>query len=60
MVELDTTPGSALAQIKEKRYFEKYRETGREIYLIGVEFSRDARNIVNFETEKILPTGDGG
>ncbi len=45
-----TQPGNALAQIKEKKYYEKY--IGREIYLIGVEFSKTERNITRFEWEK--------
>jgi hypothetical protein len=40
---------SALAQIKEKRYFEKYQSLNQSIYLIGVEFSKEDRNIVNFQ-----------
>ncbi len=46
--------GSALAQIKEKKYYEKYLSNAAdEVYLIGAEFSRDNRNIVNYEWEKI-------
>ena len=41
--------GSALKQIKEKKYHEKY--AGRDIYLVGIEFSHEDRNIVNFEWE---------
>ena len=41
--------GSALRQIKEKKYHEKY--AGRDIYLVGIEFSHEDRNIVNFEWE---------
>ena len=44
--------GSALQQIKDKGYAEKYRETGQPIYLIGVEFSKDERNIVAFEVKE--------
>ncbi|BCO09717.1 ATPase AAA [Desulfolithobacter dissulfuricans] len=40
--------GSALAQIREKRYADKYRGQG-EIYLLGVEFDKESRNIVGFE-----------
>jgi hypothetical protein len=29
-----------LAQIKEKRYYEKYMGPGKRIFLIGIEFSR--------------------
>jgi hypothetical protein len=50
-----TESGSALSQIKQKRYYEKYEEIqNRKIYLIGVEFSKENRNITNFEYEAIL------
>ncbi len=45
-------PGRALAQAKEKGYAEKYRPWQRPIHLIGVEFSREARNIAAFEVER--------
>ena len=44
--------GKALAQAKEKGYAEKYRHWRRPIHLIGVEFSREARNIAAFEVER--------
>ena len=44
--------GAALAQLKARRYAEKYRGRGEAIHLIGVEFSRDTRNIVAFEVEQ--------
>ena len=43
-------PGSALVQFQERRYADKYRAAGDPIHLIGVEFSRAARNITAFET----------
>ena len=43
--------GTALEQLKAKAYAEKYRGQGWPITLIGVEFSRDSRNIVGFEIE---------
>ena len=43
-------PGSALAQLRERRYADKYRATGEPIHLVGVEFSRDTRNITAFDT----------
>ncbi len=43
----------ALKQIKEKRYYEKYTSQQKEIYLIGIEFSEEEKNIVNFEWERI-------
>jgi len=44
--------GSALKQIKEKRYYEKY-QSYKNIYLIGIEFSREQRNIIGYEWEKV-------
>ena len=41
----------ALKQIKEKRYYEKYKD--KEVYLIGIEFSKEKKNIVGFEWEKV-------
>ena len=41
--------GRALAQITEKGYADKYRQMGRPVHLIGVEFSREGRNIAAFE-----------
>ena len=45
-------PLRALAQIKARGYADKYRQPGRPIHLIGVEFSREARNIAAFEVER--------
>jgi hypothetical protein len=53
VVDQDTGKNSALKQIKEKAYHEKYRAEADELYLIGVEFNRKDRNIVRFEYEKI-------
>ena len=44
-----SSPGAALAQLRERRYAEKYRAPGRTIHLIGVEFSRRERNISQFD-----------
>lgn len=52
VVDIDQTPGTALEQIKQKGYADKYRADTSEIYLIGVEFDRDERNIVRFEWER--------
>ena len=53
VVELIKDKISALDQIKQKRYYEKYKNNYNEIYLIGVEFSRDERNIVNWQVERV-------
>ena len=44
--------GNALKQIKEKRYWEKYQDFDN-IYLVGIEFSREKRNIIGYEWEKV-------
>jgi hypothetical protein len=49
--DIDKTPGTALEQIHKKGYADKYRAQNFEIYLIGVEFDRNERNIVRFEWE---------
>jgi len=48
-----TPTGNALQQIKEKKYYEKYRQTARKIYLIGMEFGKKERNILRFEWEEL-------
>ena len=43
--------GTALEQLKQKGYADKYRDLGLPVHLIGVEFSREERNIVAFSVE---------
>ncbi len=49
VVEL-ASEGSAMAQLQAKGYADKYRDLGEPIHLIGVEFSRETRNLIGFET----------
>ena len=51
VVEL-ASAGAALAQLKERRYADKYRALGQPIHLIGVEFSKDERNVAAFDVER--------
>ena len=44
---------SPLEQIRERKYYEKYFGKVREIYLIGITFSKGKRNIVSYEFEKV-------
>ena len=48
VVELSGT-GAALAQLQARGYADKYRVAGEPIHLIGVEFSRETRNVTAFE-----------
>jgi len=43
----------ALEQIKEKAYFNKYLSSGKELYIVGVEFDSKRRNIIRYEWEKV-------
>ena len=45
--------GAALAQLKARGYADKYRASGEPVYLIGVEFSKDARNLTAFAVERV-------
>ncbi|CAA6823789.1 MAG: FIG00914433: hypothetical protein [uncultured Sulfurovum sp.] len=45
--------GKALGQIKENRYYEKYQDKADELIIIGIEFSKEDKNICKFEWEKI-------
>ncbi len=43
--------GKAVAQLRERRYADKYRHLGEAIHLVGVEFSRETRNVAAFTVE---------
>lgn len=40
-----------LAQIHEKKYYEKYEIKGKAIVLVGVSFSKEEKNIKNWIIE---------
>ncbi len=44
---------SPLEQIKEKKYYTKYLNSKKDIYLLGITFSKDSRSISELEIEKI-------
>ena len=44
---------SALEQIKERNYAQKYLSEGKEIYLVGISFSEEAKNISHFAWESV-------
>ena len=46
-----TPPATALAQLRERGYADKYRASGRPVHLIGVEFSKETRNVAAFKAE---------
>jgi len=44
---------SAITQIREKGYSEKYRGRGEPIYLIGMVFGREERDLLDIRVEKL-------
>ena len=50
VLENEKEKGKALKQIKEKEYFKKYLNY-EKIYLLGIEFDKINKNLVNFEYE---------
>ena len=43
--------GAALAQLKARRYADKYRAPNRRVHLIGVEIGAETRNLTTFDVE---------
>ncbi len=44
--------GDALQQIKDKQYFQAFYDTDRDIYLVGIDFNEEERNVSKFVWEK--------
>jgi len=51
VVDTKSNNNKGLSQIKNKNYHKKY--TQKNVYLIGIEFSKKEKNIINFEWEKL-------
>ena len=47
-------PGSALTQLRERDYAARYRGRGEPIHLVGVEYSRQTRNVTAFDVGRRL------
>ncbi len=46
-------PGAALRQLQERGYADRYRGLGEPIHLVGVEFSAETRNVMQFESQTV-------
>ena len=44
---------NALAQIKQPKYYEKYQQQAKLLYLVGIDFCKSKKNICGFEWELI-------
>ncbi|HIJ60276.1 MAG TPA: PD-(D/E)XK nuclease domain-containing protein, partial [Nitrospirae bacterium] len=53
VIEGDNEIGTALQQIKDKNYADKYRGLSLPIYLIGIDFDITKRNISSFKWESL-------
>jgi len=53
VVENKNQNGKALEQIKNHKYHEKYQAEADELIMIGIEFSKEDKNISKFEWERI-------
>jgi len=49
---VDKATGNALQQVKERKYYNKYK-SHKDIYLVGIEFGKNERNIIHFEWEHL-------
>ena len=56
VLEFKVGKENALAQIKSKKYHEKYLNEYKQIILLGINFDEDTRNISNFEYDRLLAT----
>jgi hypothetical protein len=53
--KLNGSAAAALAQIKQKEYFQKYWLSGRAITCVGANFDTATRTVSAWESEAILP-----
>ncbi len=53
ILEFKVGSDDALEQIKAKNYVQKYLQENKEIYLVGINFSKEDKNISKFEWEQI-------
>ncbi len=56
IIEFKVGSSDALGQIKEKNYAQKYLKENKTIFLVGINFDEDEKNISNFEWEKVKKT----
>jgi len=53
IIEFKVDGSSAIKQIEEKKYHEKYLDSNLPIYIVGIEFDKEDRNISKLEWAKI-------
>jgi Holliday junction resolvase-like predicted endonuclease len=53
IIEFKVGSEDALQQIKQKEYHKKYLNKNKNIYLIGINFNEDEKNVEKFEWERV-------
>ena len=53
--KLSGSAEEALKQIKDRKYYQKYRMQGKELYLVGVNFEMEKRALSEWKVEKYEP-----
>ena len=53
VIEFKVGKANALNQIKSKNYHQKYLNDGKDIYLVGINFCQEDKNISGFEWERV-------
>jgi hypothetical protein len=52
-LKCNQSAAAAIRQIHDKRYYDKYAQSGRKIYLLGINFSTKERAIVDWQMEAL-------
>ena len=52
-LKIDKEPKEAINQIKEKRYYEKYINDGKNVHILGISFDSTSRQINDYLVEDI-------
>ena len=53
IIEFKVDQSGSLEQIKDRKYHERFKDSEKDINLIGIEFSTKERNIVKMESESV-------
>lgn len=57
-LKLDGSAAAALTQIQKKEYFRPYTQKGKEIVIVGANFSSETRNISDWKGELLSESGE--
>ncbi len=51
--KVDQSADAAITQIKDKNYFQKFKHSGKQITIIGIDFDSKARQIADWQLERV-------